>query len=680
MSVPLAAIFEGDLTIDPGSNTTSFGFGDLKVARRGLFNGTEDTTGLTDGNIINQGGLVNIKAVRFDSTMDVNGHSTLDQVSIDTSDGQTSITGPNAVSISVGASSTFTSTGGNVTLSSTTQSAIVNSGKSASDAIQITSSNGAGGIQVLSGTSSGLVNIGTGSGGFIVGASAGSVNTTSYGASSTFTVASTGAGQDLNISVSGATDSSINMNSSGTGTDAISIITSNSAGGIQMLSGTSSGLVNIGTGSGGFTVGASAGSVNTTSYGASSTFTVASTGAGQDLNISVSGATDSSVNITSSGTGTDAIRLETTSVSGGIYMFAEGRVDIQSTDNVNGINIGTINSGLVNIGKSGSTTTVYGNLNVLGLTTAIESTVLTVDDNVIFINNGPSATSDGGVAIKRWQSANDASSGEVVNPPSNPPGFQSGTAQAGSSTTITLAAGASASDDFYNGWWLKITAGTGASQVRKIKDYNGTTKVASIYTTADQTGVLGSPTPTEGLDFGTAPANDSVYALYPSTYTMMIWDESLEEFAFVYATLDSEQQVTFNSNYADLHIRNLTVDTITATNINNASADLIFNVTLTDNSTSAVTMTGFTLTYGIYVVLIRPDTANTNRPSGIFVIGRINDNGQSGTVSRLISIKGASNSQIGMQWASGGVKPGLRYTADPGVVGTTIYKIRALTI
>lgn len=55
-----------------------------------------------------------------------------------------------------------------------------------------------------------------------------------------------------------------------------------------------------------------------------------------------------------------------------------------------------------------------------------------------------------------------------------------GTAQAGAAGTITLAAGASSTNDLYNGARIMIHTGTGAGQSRIITDYNGTTKVASI--------------------------------------------------------------------------------------------------------------------------------------------------------------------------------------------------------
>ena len=63
----------------------------------------------------------------------------------------------------------------------------------------------------------------------------------------------------------------------------------------------------------------------------------------------------------------------------------------------------------------------------------------------------------------------------------------SGSAQAGTSTTITLKSTASATDDIYNGMYVTITGGTGVGQVRIIEDYVGSTKVATVnvpFTTA----------------------------------------------------------------------------------------------------------------------------------------------------------------------------------------------------
>jgi hypothetical protein len=56
-----------------------------------------------------------------------------------------------------------------------------------------------------------------------------------------------------------------------------------------------------------------------------------------------------------------------------------------------------------------------------------------------------------------------------------------GTAQVGGSTTsIKLAAAASAANDFYSGMPISITAGTGNGQSGIIVDYDGTTKIATV--------------------------------------------------------------------------------------------------------------------------------------------------------------------------------------------------------
>ncbi len=95
-----------------------------------------------------------------------------------------------------------------------------------------------------------------------------------------------------------------------------------------------------------------------------------------------------------------------------------------------------------------------------------------------------------------------------------------GTAQAGATAAITLAAGESAVDDFYTGMTIDLTGGTGSGQKREIISYVGSTKVATVATdwttTPDATSqysigenVMYLP----NSDFGTATANtaSSIY-------------------------------------------------------------------------------------------------------------------------------------------------------------------------
>lgn len=91
------------------------------------------------------------------------------------------------------------------------------------------------------------------------------------------------------------------------------------------------------------------------------------------------------------------------------------------------------------------------------------------------------------------------------------------TAQAGgTTTTIVLASGASAVDDFYTGMTVSITGGTGNGQQGEIISYDGTTKTATIaapWTTApDATSTYSIGENAMYLpnsDFGTDTANTS---------------------------------------------------------------------------------------------------------------------------------------------------------------------------
>lgn len=99
--------------------------------------------------------------------------------------------------------------------------------------------------------------------------------------------------------------------------------------------------------------------------------------------------------------------------------------------------------------------------------------------------------------------------------------IRTGTAQAGASTTITLDAGASAINDFYNDNRIEIIAGTGVGQSRFISDYVGTSKVATISavwsTTPDNTSVFS----VEG--FGAIPGATAPTAAQVAD---AVWDEA----------------------------------------------------------------------------------------------------------------------------------------------------------
>lgn len=93
---------------------------------------------------------------------------------------------------------------------------------------------------------------------------------------------------------------------------------------------------------------------------------------------------------------------------------------------------------------------------------------------------------------------------------------ESGTARGGGAGSITLAASAPAQDGYYNGKLLKITSGTGAGQAQVIKDYDGSTKVATFYlpwTTVNQLSWV-PPDNTSVYEIGGAGAEIAEVALW----------------------------------------------------------------------------------------------------------------------------------------------------------------------
>lgn len=769
MSAPLASLFHGDITIEQGSDTTMFGFGDLSVYRQtDLGKGAVTaSTNPTTGSLVVWGGTGIVGNSNLNGTMTVNSTSNLQTTFIDTSLGVLSVSGGNAATIAVGGAVSFTSTGGNSSLISNAGNTIIQGGINSSDAVQITATDGAGGVNVLSGAT-GQLALTAGSGGIQGLTSAGNINLTANNGSGSFTVNSSTANQNLTFSQSGGTDSGIVISASGdnTSNDAIQITTTNTAGNINISNndGLGAGTITTLTGSGGYVLTTNTGGpIQLTGQAAASYFVVNSTGASQNLTIGVNGATDSSLILQSAGTnssqailiqntntagsilinqpssssgqveihtgsnglsadtqaggginllsnggsssfinqvtntgqdltiavqgtsgsklilsseatGNQSILIQATGSTGGIYATAKGPITINTSDNVNGVNIGTVQLAPINIGTSTSTTTIFGNLDVRGTTTTFESTVVTIADNVLELNSAPGGIADSGVAMKRYQPANNAGTGAVVG---DTPEI-SDTAQAGATGEITLSAADTQPDNFYNGYWIKIISGVGALQVRRIKTYTSLTKVATIYTTADQSGILNNPVPVEGLDWVTIPDNTSVYGLYPCEWIVAMWDESLKEYSLVCSNFVSGDTTIPIAHYVDLHINNLTANAITANTINGTTADINGTFTLTDNSTTPVVVTAFPNDYGIYIVLIRPTTATATRCYAVFVIGRLNA-AYTGQVARLISVRGTLSEQLDIAWPSGS-KPTVLYRPAPGVAGTTNYTIKIISV
>lgn len=420
----------------------------------------------------------------------VDGLTDLDQTTITTGDGEFNVSGPNKVSfgISGGATSAieftaedasfFTTTAGIMTLSSTATDAngkiLVEAAGLGDDSVKISATN----------------------------ATSGQITVTSAGASTTSDavriLATDTVEGNVRIVGSGSFDSSV---------PAVSISANNSTSG--QIS-----IVSLGD------------SITSDGVLISSSGTT-----GGNVNIIGAGSTDPAVSISatnaagqvlvsSSGVAADSVKVIS---AGGVDIGAANLVSVQTTDATNGITIGTVNAGIpVFIGGSTSLTTISGDLIIEGGFTAINTESLTVEDNVIVLNSGNGELGiDAGIVLRRHQTANDAGTGDVVTNPN--PVQESGAFIAGSvgPGTLVLSPFASDTDDFYKGWWIKVTSGTGALQVRRIASYVGSTKTATIYVTADNTNLF-----LDGLDLTIAPAAAATYRLYSAPFVSHFYSES----------------------------------------------------------------------------------------------------------------------------------------------------------
>ena len=455
-----------------------FTYGDIDV-----FNGTSSNTG--DGTVYIRGGGLYVE-----------GLTDLDQTTINTTDGELNISGSNKVSINIsgGATSSVEITAEDASFLTTTAGTLT---MSATD----TASNGKVIIAASgTGTDSILINA--------LNTTSGQVTIQSAGASTTTDA--------IRLLATNSTDGNILISGSGNnaaGNPSVKIIADNATSGKVLItsigdSATDDSIVLLATG-------ATNGNVLIQSDGTTNAVELFANN------------TSGRVYVHTTGTGVDSIKLQT---DGGISLDAIGRVNVESADTTNGVKIGTVTAGVpITIGTNTSLVTINGNLNVTGVSTGsfttINSQSLEILDNFAIVNSGSGeAGLDTGILMKRYQIPNDTGAGDVVSHPS--PVQESGALLGGTTTTVSLSANSSNVLDFYKGWWIKITSGTQVNAVRRIKSYNQTTKVATIYATADNT--VGPPVFSDGLDFVGAPSATDTYELYSRSYTTNFYGETLD--------------------------------------------------------------------------------------------------------------------------------------------------------
>lgn len=614
-------------------------------------------TGTTDSSIFINSSGTNTDAIKLTASDTTSGIQTVSG----TGGYNTTTTG--GVSLNSNTTSNFTLTGtDDLTIQNTAGRSLLLSGKATADAIRILASDTAGGIDIDAGTN-GLNTTTTG------GISLNS-NTTSN-----FTLTGTD-----NLTFRN-TAGKLFIQSGEANADAIRIIAENGSGGIDIDSGTSG--INA----------TSAGTVSINGNSASSNFTVNTSSNSQNLTVALTGTTDSSLILSSTGTNANTA-IQMTASAGGITATATGRINITTTDTTNGVIIATQTAGVpVRIGTSTSTTTIAGNLVVQGVSTSVNSTILDIGDNVIELNSSAGELGlDSGLLIRRYQVPNDTGAGDIVSGIS----VVSSTFQTGSATpgTLVLNSGASGVSNFYNGWWILITTGAGQNQVRRIKTYNGTTKTATLYITADNTAPNITPKIIDGLDLTTAPASGDEYTLFSYVFGSTYYNSVSNRWKFAYSSLTPDDisvagtsTITFQ-RHIDLDTGAISIKSDgTASNsllevnfineqdtdhgvniegvlikdglINGNQADITEIITLLDNSNTGVVIPATSTTGGCYTI-IAEEVQGTSSPGNITratggakMIAMCSSTGTNADVIRLTNTKGSANQRINIQWNNG---------------------------
>jgi hypothetical protein len=268
-------------------------------------------------------------------------------------------------------------------------------------------------------------------------------------------------------------------------------------------------------------------------------------------------------------------------------VFIGGDVVMSSTTPSNNVSTGSVlikgGAGISGDLNVLGNTTILGNLTVNGQTTTINTVNTTLKDNVFVLNSGPLGTNDSGFLIERYQQDNNSGLGDVVRD-SFPAQFVIPDQSGLTATQIKLTNTASPINDYYKGWWIKITSGFSSNQVRRITSYNGETKIASI----------SSNWLTQNPSVG-----DLVY-LYNKPFVGLIYNEINDRFEFGSSAINPTQSnVSFTDHLPVYFSSTSIVSTDHASSITSGSVRISGGITIS-NTTDALSVTsgGTFLTLG----------------------------------------------------------------------------------
>jgi len=200
-----------------------------------------------------------------------------------------------------------------------------------------------------------------------------------------------------------------------------------------------------------------------------------------------------------------------------------------------------------------------------------------VSDNFPVIghnNSNTTGTRDLGVLYQRYQLSNDVGRGDVV---SESAAFVDSLPNQSTSndTQIKFSNLASAVDNYYNGWWIRVMTGANVDQIRRIIGYNGSQRIAQVDV----------PWTTQN------PAAGDTVNLYNLGYVTNYFDEQDKMFKMSYAALDPENSTLVSTKLCDLQTARILVDDTTPSSSAMTGSIHTFGGISIENTTDSVSCT-----------------------------------------------------------------------------------------
>lgn len=185
-----------------------------------------------------------------------------------------------------------------------------------------------------------------------------------------------------------------------------------------------------------------------------------------------------------------------------------------------------------------------------------------------------------GLAFSRYQSSNNSGAGELVTDQYVFNDILPNQSSA-NSTQIKFSNLTNVSDNYYNGWWIRVSSGVNVDQVRKIVSYNGSLQVAQIDTPW----------------FGQNPTIGDTIQFYNSQYVSFYYNDTKKSFELVYNTRDDSTKAITSYDYVNLKIKGLSLsDTTSSSNASSGSIYTLGGIGISNSTNSSSCLVGGTFT------------------------------------------------------------------------------------